>query len=123
MTVQAALAALTGIPERVAATADAIAADVESVCRRTAAAGTTPDGTKWSKTADGKEPLRNAAEHVKSAGVTLGTRVVITTQVKGHYALHDLGRANGAERRQIIPDRMTPAVAEEIEAPVRKAVS
>lgn len=92
--------------------ADAIEDDVKG----TAAAGTTPDGIAWAPTHEGQAPLQNAAAQIDVSTITGGGRTTISARVRGHYALHDMGRANGAERRQILPDAMTPALADRVRA-------
>lgn len=85
-----------------------VADALEEAVKGTAAAGTTPDGVAWAQTHTGEAPLQNAADKVEVTTVTGGGRTTISARVRGHYALHDLGRANGAPRRQILPDAMTP---------------
>lgn len=68
--------------------------------KRTAAAGTSPDGKPWEpRKADGGRALANAADHL-SVRVE-GSRVTLV--LRGPDVLHNAGTAR-AVRRQILPD-------------------
>jgi hypothetical protein len=70
----AAVKALGELPERVAAEA---APAVQAVLRKTAAAGTSPDGVPWAATKEGKPALKNAAAaiHVTAKGPVITARL------------------------------------------------
>jgi len=84
-----------------------IARAQHAVIKKTAAAGQDPSGTAWPDTAEGKRPLKNAAGNIETWHARAGNKLVVRTVAKNQYALHDLDRANGAPRRQILPDEIT----------------
>lgn len=88
---------------------------LEAAVRETAAAGTTPDGAAWKPTKTGARPLANAPSAVSARAVGPVVEVI----VRGHHFLHHTGRARGKVVRQILPTRLTPALA----AVVRRAVT
>jgi len=87
--------------------APGIARAQHSVILKTAAAGQDPSGTAWPDTAKGERPLRNAAGNIETWHARVGGKTIVKTVAKKQYALHDLDRANGAPRRQILPDEIT----------------
>jgi hypothetical protein len=72
---------------------------VEAAVKRTAAAGTDPDGKPWLPKKDGGRALEHAADHVTAKAV--GTTVVVT--LVGPDVLHNSGTKR-VPKRQIIPD-------------------
>lgn len=108
--------AIRQLPRLVEFAAADIADAIEETVKGTAGDGTTPDGVAWQQTHKGEAPLKNAAKHVDVDVVTGGGRTTVSARVRGHYALHDLGRANGAPRRQILPDSMTPELQKRVQA-------
>ena len=70
--------------------------------KRTAAAGTTPDGTPWPPKVDGERALPNASGSI-SATVSGASRAVLTLILTGPYVFHHTSKAKG-RRRQILPD-------------------
>lgn len=74
---------------------------VEAAAKKTAAAGTTPDGTPWvpTKTKSGGRALVNAAAALSAAAV--GSAVVLT--LKGVEVIHNFGNKKDP-KRQILPD-------------------
>jgi hypothetical protein len=97
-----------GNPERVASRVAEVAAPlVDAAIKRTAAAGTTPDGNPWAPTKDGKRPLENVVSQIttSAAGPT------ITTTLTGPAAFHSKGLGH-SPRRQVLPDtgNVPPAV-------------
>ncbi len=93
----AALARLADLPEEAARLGAPL---VEAAMKKTAAAGTTPDGTPWVQKKDGTRPLVNAA----AALTTTSHGTVITTKLAGVSVLHNWG-THKDPKRQIIPDR------------------
>lgn len=71
---------------------------IEAEAKRTAAAGTTPDGKAWPATKEGKRALAGAASHVTAKAV--GTLVAV--ELEGVETFHDRGNAH-LPKRQIIP--------------------
>lgn len=87
---------------------------VEAEAKATARAGTTPTGTPWPKTRDGKAPLQNAAEavFVRSVGP------VIQIGLKGTTTGSAKVQAIQNTRRQIIPkqgDDIPPKIVQAID--------
>jgi hypothetical protein len=72
---------------------------VEAQSKRTAAAGTDPDGKPWPAKQDGGRPLVNAADHVSARA--LDANVVI--ELVGPEVWHEMG-AQGKPVRRVIPD-------------------
>lgn len=72
---------------------------VQTAIRKTAAAGTTPDGVPWPKKKDGSRALEHAADHVTS--VASGHTIVAT--LTGPDAIHNFGTEKDP-KRQVIPD-------------------
>lgn len=99
----------------------AVADAVVSIVRSDLAAGRAPGGSEWPETQEGLKPLRNAASHVRVSVHSWRGVVAITLAVTGHYALHDLGRANGAPRRAVLPDETTPEIAAAVEDVLMRA--
>lgn len=99
------LRALDGMVERATRYA---AEELERAIKKTAAAGTTPDGVPWAPTKKGKRAMRNAAAHVSASAVG---RDVIRVKLEGDDVFHHFA-ARGEVRRQVIPDGggETPAI-------------
>lgn len=72
---------------------------VEAAVKKTAAAGTTPDGQPWKPTKDGGRPLVNAAAALSAKAI--GTVVQVT--LKGVEVIHNFGDKRNP-KRQILPD-------------------
>lgn len=87
----------------VLSTADAAAA-AKRALMQSIAQGRSADGARWRPTQAGKRPLRNAAQAI---AVEVG-RGLIRLTVRGHHALHHLGRAKGGVRRPILPTEGLP---------------
>ncbi len=83
---------------------------VEAALRRTAAAGTAPDGKAWAPKKDGTRALPDApgAIHAASHGS------VVQVRITGGYVLQN--RLKGDARRQVIPDSGAPLPPVVIEA-------
>lgn len=71
---------------------------IEAELKRTANAGTTPDGEQWKPTIEGNPPLANAARAI--AVVSEGNKVYVT--IRGPEARHHLGAGRGRVKREII---------------------
>lgn len=85
--------------------------------RRTAAAGTAPDGTPWAPTKDGRKALPNAASAI-SAVVSGSTVAVITLVLRGAYVFHSAMKGKG--RRPILPS-LKDGLPDKYEAILRAA--
>lgn len=85
---------------------DEIKGAVASTLKLTAALGQTPDGTPWESVHEGfGKPLSRAAEVIQVLGSYDGSTLSIVARLtEKHYVLHHMGIANGAVRRQIIPE-------------------
>jgi hypothetical protein len=113
-------AQLDAIKERVralAGLADATAAEaaplVQAAARRTAAAGTTPDGRAWVAKKDGGRPLAGAANAIAASAA--GPTIAITLEGVEVYHHHGVGKTT--PERQIIPkpgDPIPVGIAEAI---------
>lgn len=75
---------------------------VDAALKKTAKAGTTPDGQPWQVKKDGGRPLKNAASKISTEAS--GNLVIAT--LTGPEAFHHRG-ARGAPVRQILPDSGT----------------
>lgn len=104
---QAMIAGLRGLGrDALSAIAKEAAPLVQEAARKTAAAGTTPDGEAWTPTKDGRKPLENAADHItaRASGPTL--RIYLN----GPDVFHHFGTGR-VPRRQIIPEgKIPPAI-------------
>lgn len=87
------------VGERVAARA---APRVDAAIKKTARAGTTPDGRPWKPKKDGGRPLVHAADHIQTRA--LGN--IVVTTLTGPDAFHQKG-LGGKPTRPIIPDAGT----------------
>jgi hypothetical protein len=93
-----------------------IAAALEARVRRTAEAGQAPDGTAWDQTRTGTAPLQGVGAALRSTHVRVGSVTHVTVRLRGHHVLHDAGLANGAPRRQVLPDQFDDdAIAEVVD--------
>jgi hypothetical protein len=112
------IAKVRAIPGIAAKAAPDCAQAVRRELERTIAAGTTPDGQPWQPTAEGAQPLRNAANalRVAASGTTIYVRLT------GPEARHHLGRARGGITRAIIPtdSKLPAAMCEAINAELTK---
>lgn len=72
---------------------------VEKAMKRTAAAGTTPDGQAWQPRKDGGRPLVNAADALSAEAVG----PVVVGKLEGVEVLHNRGTKR-MPQRQILPD-------------------
>ena len=106
------LTSLRDLPKIGERAAPEIARAIEGELRRTIAAGTTPEGIAWEKTAEGKTPLSNAA---KALGVAV-VKGVIYVQITGPEVRHHRGWARGGKRRPVIPtgDKVPPPMAAKV---------
>lgn len=97
--VDAWIAKLRQLPDAVGA--ETLAPIVEADLKRTASAGTSPDGTKWKQRKDGGAPLAGAA--AKIVTVAAGNRVI--TSISGPEAIHNWGTKKDP-KRQILPTNL-----------------
>jgi hypothetical protein len=102
-----------GMGEKVARAAAPL---IEAAAKKTAAAGTTPDGVAWKPKKDGGRPLEHAAEHLSAKAV--GASVVLTLSGKAEV-VHNFGNEKDP-KRQILPSGGGP-LPKGIEAAARKA--
>lgn len=84
-----------------------VAAAIEAELHATIAAGTTPGGTAWQLTRDGRTPLTGAAKALGVAAV--GSTIYV--RLTGVEARHHLGRARAGIERQVIPRELSPRMA------------
>ena len=90
--------ALEGFAAEVAAEAAPL---VEEAARRTARAGTDPEGRPWApRKKDGGRALANAADHVTAVAVGPRVDIVLT----GPEAIHQRGAGKTLPARRVIPD-------------------
>jgi hypothetical protein len=76
-----------------------------------------PDGSAWPATADGHQPLQNAAQHLRVTAV--GSRIV--ARLSGHYVNQSIGWTRGGKARPIMPTRrLSQPMSEAIKAVIRK---
>lgn len=68
------------------------------------AAGQSPDGAAWQRTADGRVPLRNAKQHV----TVVAEGSVVLARLTGPEVKHHRGTARGKITRRILPTRNLP---------------
>lgn len=73
---------------------------IEAEAKRTAAAGTTPDGEPWAAKKDGGRALANAADHVSAKAN--GTLVIV--ELEGPDYFHNFGLGHNP-KRQVIADK------------------
>jgi hypothetical protein len=90
---------------------------IEAEVKRTAAAGTTPDGAAWKPKVDGGRPLQNAAAHIHARA--LGNLIVVT--LEGPTVWHHRG-VRGNAPRQVIPDigQVPPGIAKALTTVARE---
>jgi hypothetical protein len=100
---------------RVQGLADApaeIAAEAAKLLRaeldRSIAAGQSPAGERWQPTQAGDAPLTGAGDAV----TITAPGPMVFYRIGGPEALHHLGRAKGKIVRQVIPNKVTPRMAE-----------
>jgi len=77
------------------------AEEVLSTLRKTASAGTSPDGKKWEPTKEGERPLKDAANQI--AARVAGQTIVITLSESGGHASWWHFGVKGAPPRPVIP--------------------
>jgi hypothetical protein len=107
--IDAMLAKLRALPGMAERSAPEIAKALDGEIRRTIAAGTSPDGTPWKPTKDGRAPLRNAGEALTTRAI--GT--VVLARLDGVEARHHLGAIRGSSKsnwlaRPILPSNRIP---------------
>lgn len=93
---------------------------IEAAIKKTAAAGTDPNGKPWAPKKDGSRPMINAASHITAAAA--GTVVRVT--LKGPDVFHNYGARS--TRRQVLPDQESdtpPAIVAAIDEGVARALS
>jgi hypothetical protein len=77
-----------------------IADEVQAQIERDTAAQRAPGGDQWQeRKGAGAKMLRRVKSNIKRT-VTAG---VIVFRLRGHYALHDLGKAKGNVQRRLLP--------------------
>jgi len=91
-----------------------IAASLEARVRRTAEAGQSPDGAQWEATKKGTAPLQHVGDVIRSTHNRVGNVTHVAVKLRGHHVLHDAGLANGAPRRQVLPDQIDDAAIAEV---------
>ncbi|MDB4996651.1 MAG: uncharacterized protein JWM74_4083 [Myxococcaceae bacterium] len=91
------IARMRGLDSFTAEAAKEAAPLVQTSARRTAAAGTTPEGKAWPPKKDGGRALEHAAEHVTAVAVGSAIEVTLT----GPDVFHNKGTASVPERRVI----------------------
>lgn len=84
--------------------APGVAVAVRESLQATISAASTPYGTPWELTKDGKKPLRTAGESLRVTSI--GNRVFAA--LTGHVARHNNGTAKGGVDRQVLPRRTIP---------------
>lgn len=114
---------LRSFRSRLDVSAQQIAQAVEQAVKETASRGVAPTGVPWAPRKDGGAPLTSAADKIQVEYRKIGNSHYIYVRVKGHYALHDLGRARGAIRRQILPDQISPELTERIQTILEGLIS
>lgn len=95
--------------------ASAFAETLEAEAKRTASAGTTPNGTPWAPTVDGGRALEHAADRIQT--VVAGRRVILS--VHGPAAIHNYGTSKDP-KRQILPTILPQTWAEKLKAQAKK---
>lgn len=78
---------------------------------------TQPGGAPWPASKDGAGAMLTRAADVTEAVILKGAKQsAITLRItEKHYVLHDLGIANGAPRRGLLPDALNDEMAELID--------
>lgn len=89
--------------------------EVLDEARRTAAAGTTPDGAAWPTKKDGGRALPNAAGAITATVSGLSTAVLVLV-LRGGSIFHHLAKGKGYRRQVLfdpangVPERMRSAI-------------
>jgi len=104
------LDALADVPQYVAPAA----VEVQAQLRRTASAGTTPDGVPWAPTKDGRRPMTNAGKAITARAA--GNNVIV--ELTGPEVFHHHG-VRGAPPRPVIP---TDKIGETLGQAIRRGV-
>lgn len=106
------------IPGLAVRAAPAVAEAVDASVRADLAAGRSPEGEAWApRKQDGGRRLPNAAAN---AIVTRAIGTTIVQKTAGHYWAHNRGTSH-VPRSGIIPQRITPKLADAIRGPVVEA--
>jgi hypothetical protein len=104
---------------------DAVAG-VELEARKTASAGTTPEGTAWQPNKDGSAPLEHASSAIRAV-VSGTTKAVITLVLSGVYVFHQRSKSRGKKglpRREILQlDGVPPAIVDVIATSAHRIVA
>lgn len=98
------IAKLRALPKEVRA--EQFVGIVDEDLRRTASAGTTPDGTPWPERKEGGRALAGAADALTVTAA--GNRVLAV--VSGPEAIHNYGNKKDP-KRQILPTLIPPTLA------------
>lgn len=102
--------------------AEEITEAVSKTLKASAAAGKTPAGVSWPAPVEGGKPLKNAAADIRIISKESGLGLLILAKLTSkRYVLHHIGEANGAPRRQILPDDEDPRVHAAIKVVLDKA--
>lgn len=104
------------LAQRASNPGEVVEAALREFCNEHAGQGLAPDGTPWEPTKEGNAPLVNAASKLHYTHTDRVARVTIRDR---NDARHHLGVARGAPRRQIIPDNLTPDVADKLQQKIR----
>jgi phage gpG-like protein len=81
-----------------------VAPTLDQKIRQNISAGVDPEGKPWQLTKEGKRPLTNAGAALTVRAISS----VVQAKLTGHVALHHLGAAKGAPKRQILPSSKLP---------------
>jgi hypothetical protein len=100
---------------------------VEGVARKTASAGTDPEGGAWAPTKEGRKALPNAASAV-SVVVSGSTKAVLTLVLKGVYVYHQRSKnrstTKGLPRRLILDVETVPTeIADAIKGAAKRVIA
>lgn len=111
------IASFRGLSQLDRRAAELAAPRLEEAIRRTAAAGTTPEGEPWAPTKKGGRAMRGAAGHITAKAYGSTVRIKLeTADVFHHY-----GRGETEPRRRVIPDPGTRPAA--VDAAVKAATA
>lgn len=109
------IASLRALPRELRG--EALASVMEAEVKRTAAAGTTPDGSPWPARKDGGRALANASSQITTV---VGERRV-SLILSGPAAIHNYGTTKDP-KRQVLPTVLGAGLAERMKAEVYRRI-
>lgn len=111
------IASLRNVAASEAERVEIMRAELEADTKRTAAAGTTPDGAAWKPTQTGAAPLQGAPEAISSS--VQGSTAIV--EINGHHVVHHYGTKKDP-KRQIIPETISRSLADAFKDKLLKSI-